>query len=97
MKFINKQALNITLTAGDNNHTPQADSQIRALTVFNPTLNNVDIVIKVSGRQFVKKTVTPNTTEVINQLFNQQIAKDEILTFVGDGLNVLMTVVEIID
>lgn len=95
MKFTNKQALNITLAAGDNTYKPTADSQIRALTIFNPTANSVDLTVKVSNKQYIKKTITTNATEVVNQLFNQQIAKDETVLITGEGLNVLMTVVEI--
>lgn len=94
MKFNNKQALNTVLTAGDNSYKATADSQIRALTVFNPTANNVDLTIKIGGKQYIKKTVTVGATEVINALFNQQIGKDELMISTGEGLNMLLTIVE---
>ncbi|WP_131669254.1 hypothetical protein [Psychrobacter pygoscelis] len=96
MKFINKQANNVTLVADDNTvYQTNVDAQIRALTVHNPTEANIDLVISLGDKQYVKKTVTPNATEVISQLFNQQIKKTEALTMIGEGLNVLLTVVEI--
>lgn len=94
MKFNNKQALNTTLAAGNNEYKATADSQIRALTVFNPTASNVELTIKIGGKQYVKKTVTAGATEIINVLFNQQIAKDELLVSTGEGLNMLLTIVE---
>lgn len=95
MKFTNKQALNLTLVAGDNTYIAKADSQIRALTVYNPTSDSMDLAIKISGKQYIKKTITTGSTEVINQLFNQQLNKDEPMIITGTGLNVLMTLVEI--
>lgn len=96
MKFINKQAGNITLSAGDNViYTAPTDAQIRAFTVYNPADSNIDITVKIGALQYVKKTVTAGATEIISQLFNQQIAKSEAVMMTGEGVNVLLTVVEI--
>lgn len=96
MKFLNKQALNVVLD-GEQLYTAQSDVQIRAFTVHNPTSNNVDLTIKIGEQVYVKKMVATAQTEVINALFNQQIAKDETMTVTGDELNVLLTVVEILN
>ena len=96
MKLINKQAANITLAAESNSvYLPKTDAQIRALTIHNPTTEPIDLTIEVSGQAMVKKTVTSGATEVISSLFNQQLKKDEPLTMTGEGVNVLLTVVEI--
>lgn len=97
MKFINRQALNVALTANNGTYTPKTDAQIRAFTAFNPTTANIDLIVKIGAQQYIKRTVTPNSTEVINQLFNQQIVTDEVLSVTGTGLNVIVTVVEIVD
>ena len=96
MKLINKQAANITLVAASNTvYLPKTDAQIRALTIHNPTADPIDTTILVSGKTYVKKTITGGATEVISSLFYQQLKKDEPLTMTGEGANVLLTVVEI--
>lgn len=96
MKLVNKQAANITLAAASNTvYLPKTDAQIRAFTVHNPTANPIDTTITVSGKTMVKKTITAGATEVISSLFNQQLKKDEPLTMTGEGVNVLLTVVDI--
>lgn len=96
MKLINKQTANITLVAGSNTvYLPKTDAQIRAFTVHNPTTAPINLTITVSGKAMVKKTITEGATEVIASLFNQQLKKDEPLTMMGEGANVLLTVVEI--
>ena len=95
MKFTNKQALNQTLTTGDNKYTPTVNAEIRAFTVFNPTAANIDLVVTIPAKQYIKKTITANATETINQLLNQQLKPSEDVIVTGEGLNVLMTVVEI--
>lgn len=96
MKLTNKQAANMTLTTGSNTvYLPKTDAQIRAFTIYNPTANPVDVTALVNGKTMIKKTVTVGATEVISSLFNQQLKKDEPLTMTGEGVNVLITVVEI--
>ncbi|WP_372844805.1 hypothetical protein [Psychrobacter sp.] len=96
MKLTNKQAANVTLATGSNTvYLPDTDAQIRAFTVSNSTAANIDLTVEVNGKQMVKKTITAGATEVISSLFNQQIVKDEPLTMTGEGVNVLLTVVEI--
>ena len=95
MKFTNKQALNLTLVAGDNKYTPTANSEIRAFTVFNPTDANIELVVRIATKQYIKKTVTAGATDTVNQLLNQQLKPSEDVVVTGEGLNVLMTVVEI--
>ena len=95
MKFTNKQALNQTLAAGDNKYTPTVNAEIRAFTAFNPTAANIELIVKIAGKQYIKKTVTAGATETINQLLNQQLKPSEDVVVTGEGLNVLMTVVEI--
>lgn len=96
MRFTNKQAAIITLAAASNElYLPPADAQIRALTVHNPTAAPVDTTITINGKVMLKKTITAGATEVISQLFNQQLKKDEPMTMTGEGVNVMLTVVEI--
>lgn len=95
MKFTNKQALNLTLSEGDNLYTPSAKSEIRAFTVFNPTDSNIQLVVTIAAKQYIKKTVTAGATDTVNQLLNQQLRLGEDVVVTGEGLNVLMTVVEI--
>lgn len=96
MKLTNKQAANITLAAGSNAvYLPKTDAQIRALTVHNTTNDPNELIVIVNGKTLVKKTLSANATDVISPLFNQQLVKDEPLTMTGEGINVLLTVVEI--
>lgn len=95
MKFVNKQAVCQTVS-GQIDYVSPENTQIRAFSVFNPTLGNVEYSVSLNGKMFVKRTVTPNATEVLSALFNHQIGKDERLTITGDGLNVWLTVVDIV-
>lgn len=96
MKLTNKQAANITLGAGSNTvYLPKTNAQIRAFTVHNTTANPNELTVVVNGKTLVKKTLSANATDVISPLFNQQLQKDEPLTMTGEGVNVLLTVVEI--
>lgn len=95
MKFVNKQAVCQTISSQLDYVSPEA-CQIRAFSLFNPNLYNVEYSVSLNGKMFVKGTVTPNATEVLSALFNQQIGKDERLTITGDGLNVWLTVVDIV-
>ncbi|MGM8938156.1 hypothetical protein ACS8E2_05620 [Psychrobacter glaciei] len=96
MKLTNKQEANITLGAGSNTvYLPKADAQIRAFTVHNTTNDPNELTVVVNGKTLVKKTLSANATDVISPLFNQQLKKDEPLTMTGEGVNVLLTVVEI--
>lgn len=95
MKFTNKQALNLTLSEGNNLYTPSAKSEIRAFTVFNPTDSNIQLVVTIAAKQYIKKTVTAGATDTVSQLLNQQLKPSEDVVVTGEGLNVLMTVVEI--
>lgn len=96
MKFINKQAICQTIN-GQIDYVAVAESQIRAFTLYNPTSDNVECHVGINGKTFIKKTITPNATEMLGSLFNQQIGKDERLTIHGNGLNVWLSVVEIVD
>lgn len=96
MKFINKQAICQTLS-GQLDYVSPEQAQIRAFTVHNPTSDSVECTVMANGKVFVKKTVTPNATEIFSGLFNQQIGKDERLSITGDGLNVWVSVVEIVE
>ena len=96
MAFINKQAALVTLGAASNEiYTAPTEAQIRALTVHNPTAANIDLVVTVGGTQILTKTIVANATEVVSQLFNQQLKKTEALSMTGTGANVMLTVVEI--
>lgn len=96
MKLTNKQAANITLGAGSNTvYLPKTDAQIRAFTIHNTTNDPNELTVVVNGKTLVKKTLSANATDVISPLFNQQLQKDEPLTMTGEGINVLLTVVEI--
>lgn len=96
MKLTNKQAANIVLAAASNTvYLPKTDAQIRAFTVHNPTVDPIEVTVEVSGKVYIKKTITGGATEVIASLFNQQLKKDEPLTMTGEGANVLLTVVDI--
>ena len=96
MKQVNKQAALVTLATGNTViYLPKTQAQIRALTVYNPTASPVDLSVDVGGKILVAKTVTANATEIISALFNQQLKKDEPIKMQGEGLNVMMTVVEI--
>lgn len=96
MAFINKQAALATLGAASTEiYTAVSDAQIRALTVHNPTAANIDLVVTVGGKQLLVKTIVANATEVLSQLFNQQLKKTQVLSMTGTGANVMLTVVEI--
>lgn len=96
MAFINKQAALVTLAVDSNEiYTAPTEVQIRALTVHNPTAENIDLVVTVAGVQMLTKTIVANATEVLSQLFNQQLKKTEVLSISGTGANVMLTVVEI--
>ena len=96
MKYINKQAALITLSAASNEiYTPGTDAQIRAFTIHNPTAEPIDIEVSVGAVKLLTKTVTANATEVLSALFNQQLKKGAALSMTGTGANVMLTVVEI--
>ena len=96
MKFTNKQAINTAIATEANfTYLPTADSQIRAFTVHNPTEASIEFTVSISGKIFVKKTLTAGATEVIASLFNHQVNKDEPMALTGLGANVIVTVVEI--
>lgn len=96
MKFINKQAICQTIS-GQLDYVSPENAQIRAFTVYNPTSDNVECTVAINSKVFIKKTVTASATEVLSGLFNQQIGKDERLTITGGGLNVWLTVVDIVE
>lgn len=96
MKYVHKQAICQTLS-GQLDYVSLEKAEIRAFTVHNPTGDSVECAVTANGKVFIKKTVTPNATEILSALFNQQIGKDERLTITGDGLNVWVSVVEIVE
>lgn len=96
MSFTNKQAAAQVLVAGSNTiYSPPTDAQIRAFTIHNPTAAPVSLTVQSNGLALVAKTLSEGATEVLSTLFNQQLKKDEPLTMTGEGLNVMLTVVEI--
>lgn len=96
MAFINKQAALVTLGAASNEiYTAPTDAQIRALTIHNPTAAPIDLIVTIGTTPMLTKTITANATEVLSQLFNQQLKKTEVLSISGAGANVMLTVVEI--
>lgn len=96
MKHIFRQAICQTVS-GQLDYVSPENAQIRAFTVHNPTSDNVECVVSVNSKTFIKKTITPNATEMLSGLFNQQIGKDERLTITGDSLNVWVSVVETVE
>ncbi len=95
-KYQNKQAALFTITAASNEiYTPEADAQIRAFTVHNPTLSPISLTISIGSKQLITKVITASATDVMSAIFNQQIKKGEALSISGAGLNVMLTVVEI--
>lgn len=95
-KYQYVQAICQTL-GGQLDYVSPEKAQIRAFSVHNPTDDDVECVVVANGKTFVKKTVMPNATEIFGSLFNQQIGKDERLSITGDGLNVWVSVVEIVE
>lgn len=95
-KFISKQVICQTINNTLDYISPEK-AEIRAFTMHNPTDQNIECTVAVSGIVFIKKTVTAGATETLSLLFNQQIGKDNRLTIAGDGLNVCLTVVEIVE
>ena len=96
MSFINKQAAAITLATGSNAvYTPETDAQIRAFTVHNPTAALINFTVEYNGLAMVARSIAAGATEVISTLFNQQLKAGEPLTMTGEGLNIMLTVVEI--
>ena len=96
MSFINKQAAAITLTAGSNAvYTPETEAQIRAFTAHNPTAALISFTVESNGLALVSRSIAAGTTEVVSSLFNQQLKTGEPLTMTGEGLNIMLTVVEI--
>lgn len=97
MKFNNIQAFNAPIDDKGLIYTPKANIQIRALTIYNKTSNNIVCDIGIGGKQYVHKTITAAGTEVINAIFNQQVNNGEQISITGNGLNAILTAVEIID
>lgn len=96
MSFTNKQAAELALTTDSNLlYTPPTDAQIRAFTVHNPTGAAVNYTVEVNALAMVSRSIAAGATEVVSTLFNQQLQADEPLTMTGEGLNVMVTVVEI--
>ena len=96
MAFTNKQAAALTLVT-DNNaiYTPVTDAQIRAFTVHNPTAEAIAYTVDYNGLALVSRSIAAGATEVVSTLFNQQLNADEPLNMTGEGLNVMLTTVEI--
>lgn len=95
-KFINKQAICQTV-GGQLDYVSPEQAQIRAFTVHNPTSDSIECTVTANGKVFAKRTILANSSEMFTQLFNQQIGKDERLSITGDGLNVWVSVVEIVE
>lgn len=93
-----KRPFNDTLVAGSNTLLTSANgkSQIRAITVFNPTAASVTLKVSIAGKQYIQRDIAANATTIISELINQQIEKTEAITAEGEGLNIILSVAEIV-
>lgn len=92
-----KRAYNGTLAATDTvlYTATSGSTQIRAITVFNPTASTVELTMKVGGNQYLKRSVIAGATITISELINQQIEASETIVAAGVDLNLILAVVEI--
>lgn len=93
-----KRPFNGTLAAGSNTLLTSANgkSQIRAITVFNPTASSVTLKVSIAGKQYIQRDIAQNASSIIPELINQQVEKTEVMTAEGEGLNIMLSVAEIV-
>lgn len=99
MIYVQKQANLSTLGDGDVEiYKATTNAQVRAFTVYNPSdKDNVICVVKVNDKELATKTLMPKKEIVLSFLFNQQIKPNDKIVVNGKGLNVMLTVTEIVD
>lgn len=94
-----KQAFNGLLAAGSNTlyTTPAATlAQIRAATAHNPTAGAVVLTVLVGGFKFVDKTVAVGASVVLSELLNHQVNAAQTVTATGEGVNIILSLAEIV-
>lgn len=99
MSIVYIQAFNAALAGGSNTlYTAPAATvaQIRAFTAHNPTASPVDLVVLVNSVRHVKKTIAADASVVLSELLNQQVNAGQVVTATGAGLNLILSLAEVV-
>lgn len=93
-----KRPFNGVLVAGDNTLYTVAggSAQIRAITAHNPTASPVELTIAIGGKRYIKRSLVADSTTTIPELINQQAEASETIIATGTGLNIMLSLAEII-
>lgn len=90
-----KLAYNQTLGSGNETlytAPTNAVASVRALTLHNPTTDNVAVTVAMEGVQMLKKTLSPNQSYLCPELANHIIGGAVVAT--GQGVNTVLSVAE---
>lgn len=97
MKFNSNQAINSPLGTDGVLFTAQVKTEIRGILVSNTTDSNVSLNVKINDNDFGTQVYTPGPSENFNKLNNQILKPGDKLLFTGNGLNLLLSIIEIIE
>lgn len=92
-----KLAYKQTLGGGDETAytTPTGVvASVRALTLHNPTTDNVAVTVAMAGVQVLKKTLSPNQSYLCPELANHILGGGDVITINGQGVNAVLSVSE---
>lgn len=90
-----KLAYNQTLGGGDETlYTAPSGvvASVRALTLHNPTTDNVAVTVAMAGVQVLKKTLSPNQSYLCPELANHIVGGAVVAS--GQGVNAVLSVSE---
>ena len=94
-----KQAYNDTLIAGSNTlYTVPAgtSAQVRAFTAHNPTMTPITLVVSANGKDFAEQVVASKARMSVAEVFNQQINAGQSIVATGAGMNLWVSVAEVV-
>lgn len=92
-----KLAYNQTLGGGDETlYIAPTDvvASVRALTLHNPTSDNVAVIVMFAGVQIIKKTLSSNQSYLCPELANHLLPSGVTVVVSGQGVNAVLSVSE---
>lgn len=69
-------------------------ASVRALTLHNPTSDNVAVTVSLAGVQLIKKTLSPNQSYLCPELANHILGGGDTITINGQSVNAVLSVSE---
>lgn len=92
------KSVDVVLVAGNNTlyTTASGTTIIRSILVFNPTASPIELNLSKNGLQFKKVTIASYATATIPEFVNSQIDVTKTLMATGTGLNVSVSVQEVV-